>query len=71
MLLILAAGLGTRLGDLGEKHNKVLLDLGGVTLLDNILNHFERCGIGETFVTVRHDAASVAQQIVRVVFQFP
>jgi choline kinase len=61
--LILAAGLGTRLGDLGDKHNKVLLDIGGVTLLDNILNHFERCGIGETYVTVGHDALSVSQAV--------
>ena len=46
--LILAAGLGTRLGDLGDTHNKVLLDIGGVTLIENILNHFERCGAGTT-----------------------
>jgi choline kinase len=59
--LILAAGLGTRLGDLSDKHNKVLLDLGGVTLLDNILNHFERSGITETWVTVGHDATTVRQ----------
>ncbi len=61
--LILAAGLGTRLGDLCDKQNKVLLDLGGVTLLENLLNHFERCSITETLVTVGHDANSVRQAV--------
>ncbi len=61
--LILAAGLGTRLGDLCDRHNKVLLDLGGITLLENLLNHFERCGIAETLVTVGHDAGSVRQKV--------
>ena len=36
--LIAAAGLSTRLQDLGEKRNKVLLDLGGDTLLGTILD---------------------------------
>jgi choline kinase len=61
--LILAAGLGTRLGDLCHRRNKVLLDVGGVTLLDNILNHFERCGITDTCVTVGHDAVAVRQAV--------
>jgi choline kinase len=57
--LILAAGLSTRLQDLSDRHNKVLLDLGGVTLLETILDHFERCGIAETLVVVGHDAVAV------------
>jgi choline kinase len=61
--LILAAGLGTRLGDLCDRQNKVLLDLGGVTLLENLLNHFEPAGITETLVTVGHDAVSVRQKV--------
>ncbi len=58
---IAAAGLGTRLGDLCEKRNKVLLDLGGETLLGNILNHFEQTGISETHVAVGYDAVGVRQ----------
>ncbi|HZT79286.1 MAG TPA: NTP transferase domain-containing protein [Gemmataceae bacterium] len=57
--LILAAGLSTRLQDLGEKRNKVLSDLGGETLLGNLLNHFHRAGVEETFVVVGHDAPAV------------
>jgi choline kinase len=56
---IAAAGLSTRLQDLGEKRNKVLQDLGGETILGNLLNHFERAGITETIVSVGHDALGV------------
>lgn len=57
--LIAAAGRGTRLGDLSEKTNKVLLDLGGVSLLGNILDQFEKVGITETLVVVGFDALHV------------
>lgn len=57
--LIAAAGRCTRLQDLSAKRSKVLLDLGGVTLLGNILDHFEKSGITETFVVVGFDANAV------------
>jgi choline kinase len=57
--LIAAAGLSTRLQDLGEKRNKVLLDLGGETLLGTILDHFTQAGITETLVVVGFDALAV------------
>src|SRR5436190_13003218 len=57
--LIAAAGLCTRMQDLSEKRNKVLLDVGGETLLGTILHHFERAGVTETFVVVGFDAPSV------------
>src|SRR3954451_3191147 len=57
--LIAAAGLSTRMQDLGDKQNKVLLDLGGDTLLGTILTNFERAGITETTVLVGHDAFAV------------
>src|SRR6185437_5539279 len=56
--LIAAAGISVRLQDLAEKRNKVLLDLGGESLLGNILNQFEHAGIREIFV-VGHDAFAV------------
>jgi choline kinase len=56
---IAAAGLSTRLQDLGEKRNKVLSDLGGETLLGNLLNHFEKAGIGPTYVAVGYDAHAI------------
>ena len=57
--LIAAAGLCTRMQDLGEKRNKVLLDLGGETILGTILTHFEQAGIEETIVVAGFDAQSV------------
>jgi choline kinase len=57
--LIAAAGLSTRLQDLSEKRNKVLLDLGGTTLLANILDHFDHVGINPTVVVAGFDAAAV------------
>jgi choline kinase len=47
------------LQDLSEKRNKVLLDLGGETLLANILNHFEQAGIAPSVVLVGFDAPAV------------
>jgi choline kinase len=57
--LIAAAGLSTRLQDLGEKRNKVLLDLGGDTLLGTILTNFQRADIAPVFVVVGFDAPAV------------
>jgi choline kinase len=57
--LIAAAGLSARLQDLSEQRNKVLLDLGGDTLLGNILTQFEQADVRETFVAVGHDAFAV------------
>jgi choline kinase len=57
--LIPAAGLGTRLQDLGDRRNKVLLDLGGDTILGTILTNFEQSGIDDTVVVVGHDAVAV------------
>jgi choline kinase len=57
--LIAAAGLGTRLGDLAEQRNKVLLDLGGESILAVLLDHFARTGIENTLVVVGFDAQSV------------
>jgi choline kinase len=57
--LIAAAGLSTRLQDLGERRNKVLLDLGGESILCTILTHFEQAGITETVVVTGFDAHAV------------
>ncbi len=59
--LIAAAGLSTRLQDLGDKRNKVLLDLGGATLLGTILTHFEQAGITPTLVVAGFDALAVQE----------
>ncbi len=57
--LIAAAGLGTRLQDLSDKRNKVLLDLGGESILTTIFNNFELAGIADTVVVAGFDAQTV------------
>lgn len=57
--LIAAAGLSTRLQDLGDRRNKVLADLGGETLLSTILTSFERSGVADPVVVAGHDAHAV------------
>ena len=60
---IAAAGRSSRLQDLGEKRNKVLADLGGETILGNLLGLFEQGGISETFLTVGFDAPAVRTHV--------
>src|SRR5262249_43947376 len=56
---IAAAGLSTRLQDLGETRNKVLLDLGGETILGSLLGHFELAGVTENLIAVGYDGLAV------------
>lgn len=57
--LVAAAGLSTRLQDLSDRRNKVLLDLGGESILATILNHFEQAGITEPVVVAGFDGHAV------------
>lgn len=57
--LVAAAGLSTRLQDLSDRHNKVLLDLGGESILSSILGNFEQAGISSTIVVAGFDAPAV------------
>jgi L-glutamine-phosphate cytidylyltransferase len=57
--LIAAAGLSTRLQDLSDKRNKVLLDLGGESILASILSNFEQANLNDTIVVVGFDAPAV------------
>jgi choline kinase len=57
--LIAAAGLSTRLQDLGENRNKALADLGGESILSTILANFEQSGVAEVIVVAGFDAHAV------------
>jgi len=58
---IAAAGLSTRLQDLSDNRNKVLLDLGGETILDTILRNYASVGIDQSLVVVGFDGHAVRQ----------
>jgi NDP-sugar pyrophosphorylase family protein len=57
--MILAAGLGTRLGELGSATPKVLIDVGGRTLLDQHLEFLGEAGVRHVVINVHHRAAQV------------
>ena len=50
--IILAAGVGKRLGDSVTEHPKCLLDLGGRTLLERMLDALDEVGVRDITVSV-------------------
>jgi mannose-1-phosphate guanylyltransferase len=57
--MILAAGLGTRLGSLGRTVPKILLKIGGEPLLARQLLYLERQGVSRVVINTHHHAARV------------
>jgi NDP-sugar pyrophosphorylase family protein len=57
--MILAAGLGTRLGAVGRAEPKALIDIGGRPLLERHLEFFQRQGIERVVINAHHRAARI------------
>jgi NDP-sugar pyrophosphorylase family protein len=57
--MILAAGLGTRLGTYGAGTPKVLIEVGGRSLLDRHLDYLEAAGISRVVINVHHLADQI------------
>jgi NDP-sugar pyrophosphorylase family protein len=57
--MILAAGLGTRLGAVGRAEPKALIDIGGKPLLERHLEFLQRQGIERVVINAHH----LAQQV--------
>lgn len=57
--MILAAGLGTRLGEITVSKPKILVDIGGITLLEWILGKLSFHGFNNIVVNVHHHADMV------------
>ncbi|MDQ3894311.1 MAG: nucleotidyltransferase family protein [Actinomycetota bacterium] len=57
--MILAAGRGTRLGNLGERVPKVLLDVGGEPLLSRHLRFLERHAVRRVVINAHHLADQI------------
>lgn len=64
--VIYAAGRGTRLGPAHECGHKVLLELGGKTLLEWHVGHLQRAGIARVVVVTGHAAPLVEEEIARL-----
>jgi len=59
--MILAAGMGTRLGDLSKKTPKVLLDVNGKTVLEIIVQKLLSHGFNDIIINVHHLAEQVIE----------
>ncbi|MBW8271376.1 phosphocholine cytidylyltransferase family protein [Caldovatus aquaticus] len=63
--VILAAGVGRRLGDAGDRP-KVLLEFGGRTLLERHLAALRACGVEEVSITVGHRRELIEAEVTRL-----
>ncbi len=59
--MILAAGLGTRLGEISEQTPKVLLDINGKTVLERIVGNLSKYGFDDIIINVHHLADMVVK----------
>ena len=57
--LILAAGLGTRLGDLTSDRPKALVEVAGCTMLEHQLRHLSAAGFDRFVINIHHFAPKV------------
>ena len=63
--IILAAGLGSRLGEFGEKTPKGMITIFGKTLLERQIEIFHNCGISEITVVTGHNSEHIKQEIAK------
>lgn len=61
--MIMAAGKGTRMMPLTADRPKPLIEVGGVALLDHVLDHLRDAGIGKIVVNVHYRAEQVKQHL--------
>lgn len=64
--ILLAAGVGARLGPLTEDRPKVLLEIGGRTLLDRHVERLLEVGVGDVLVVAGHRQELVEDEIERI-----
>ena len=61
--MIMAAGKGTRMMPLTADRPKPLIEVGGIALLDHVLDHLRDAGIGKIVVNVHYLAEQVEQHL--------
>ena len=61
--MIMAAGKGTRMMPLTADCPKPLIEVGGIALLDHVLDHLRDAGIGKIVVNVHYLAEQVEQHL--------
>jgi len=61
--MVLAAGLGTRMRPLTERRPKPLLEVGGKTLIDHVLDRLADAGVERAVVNVHHFAEQIERHL--------
>ncbi len=61
--MIMAAGQGTRMMPLTANRPKPLIEVGGIALLDHVLDHLRDAGVGKIVVNVHYCAEQVEQHL--------
>jgi NDP-sugar pyrophosphorylase family protein len=61
--MILAAGLGTRLRPLTDRHPKALVEVAGRTMLEITISRLRAAGVGELIINVHHFADMVVDYL--------
>jgi NDP-sugar pyrophosphorylase family protein len=61
--MILAAGLGTRLGSIGQQQPKALIDVGGRTMIERVAMRLVEAGADHIIVNVHHHADAIRRFI--------
>jgi NDP-sugar pyrophosphorylase family protein len=61
--MVLAAGLGTRLGGLTRETPKPMLDAGGRPIIDRILQHLSACGITEAVLNLHFRPEAIRDHV--------
>ena len=61
--MIMAAGKGTRMMPLTADRPKPLIEVGGVALLDHVLDHLRDAGVGKVVINAHYRAAQVEEHM--------
>lgn len=64
--MILAAGLGSRLGDITASTPKILVDINGQTVLERILRNLQQYGFDDVIINVHYLADRVEEEALRL-----
>lgn len=61
--MILAAGLGTRLGELSKTSPKCLMEAGGKTLLEHVVDNLKKGGVTEIVINLHHLGSMIVDEV--------
>ena len=61
--MVLAAGLGTRLGELSRRVPKCLVEVGGKTMLEHVVLRLKEAGVTEIVINLHHLSTQVEELV--------